>query len=221
MSLQVNAYNGGKQATFVQNLDIKSLENKANYEYLKTEYDMKNEYSTGLTKCAAKNKYYMPSISGSDSDGCYDVLGYLNNKGLSGTQVSYVGTVPVPAGTYAGTGQYLADNICAQNYAGSRSIRADDIRYLEKTNSIPTLANAALLINPIQSIISSTNKTYGYGIFGVVLSTDAQSTCGQYKTQFNSSHRSIRIDTSGGGVTIKDESCDINAVNSNLICVND
>lgn len=217
------AYEGGLQETFSPSLDSRELENKVKYEYLKTEYETKRVYSAGLTTCALKNKYYMPGNGSADADGCYDVIGYLNNKGLFGTEATVIGSAIAVTDSKldtidgAGRGRFLADYKCSQANAGSRAMRAGDIKYLSKSNTIPVGANNILLFDAVSTIDDSTNLLYGYSLWGVALSGNS-ATCEAYS--YNAGDKdSIRVENhSGGGIRIKKGTCSSAA---RIICVND
>ena len=208
ISAQVNAYNGGLQATFSPELDSNELENKVKYEYLKSEYETKQTYAAALTKCANKNKYYLPGNGGSDSDGCFDVLGYLNNMGLSGTEVSYTGGNNLTSVTNAlaisesaghNRGVFSADVMCSTAYPNTRAMRAGDIKYLEKDNSVPSL-NGIFLFEAFDGINDTTNSYYGYDRWNIAITNGESSpTCNGYNSS-SSNLSSPRLNTSAGGV---------------------
>jgi hypothetical protein len=212
ISAQVNAYNGGLQATFSPELDSNELENKVKYEYLKAEYEAKQTYAAALTKCANKNKYYLPGNGGADSDGCFDVLGYLNNMGLSGSEVSYSGnTITVNNASLISEsaghnrGVFSADVMCSTAHSGSRAMRASDIKYLEKDDTTPTHSTNTFFLFEADYSLTSSNALYAYDINGVAVGAN-NGTCNGY-TVSSSTQKSTRLMPSSGGLTSVASNC--------------
>tara|TARA_Y100001960_G_scaffold56949_1_gene58644 strand:+ start:490 stop:1191 length:702 start_codon:yes stop_codon:yes gene_type:complete len=139
-SLQASAYEGGLQGTFTHNIEAQELENRVEYAYLLEQYETKKAYSEGLVNCSLKNKYYIPTHGSADSDGCFDVIGYLNNKGLLGAKATVAGSFISLTGaktpTANGTGVILKDYECDQRYPGSRAMRKGDLIYISSSGHL-------------------------------------------------------------------------------------
>lgn len=219
----MQAYEGGLQATFQQNLDARELENKVKYEYLKAEYETKQIYAAGLTKCALKNKYYMPSNGSADIDGCYDVLGYLNNKGLTGTEATYSTSIVYADArmNQSGSGQarFLADYLCSQANSGSRAMRAGDIAYLKKTNGIPIGNTEVMLVFGVSKGANvSTAKSYNSFYWESDINTAAPTAnCNNY-TDITAGLKTTRLYAPAAGIRGSHSSC--NAA-TRLVCITD
>lgn len=199
MSFTANAYEGGLQETFLPDITSKEYENKVKYATLLEDYETKKEYTEGLVNCAAKNKYYVPSHGSADADGCFDVIETLNNQGLLGTRLSAAGYV---SGLMSAQ---QADLACTQAFAGSRALRADDVRYL--SGSLSTLRNASstlintsldvLLYEPRLTIKESNHAVYSDYVANQATydSGNVDFTCSNY-TSANASKKTLALDLS-------------------------
>lgn len=188
---QANAYNGGEQYTFKPNIQMKELENKVHYSYLEEQYNIKKAYSEGLTKCADKNMYYLPSHGSADSDGCYDVLSYINSIALDGSE-----SVAVIETAFAGSddaeGVFLADYKCNEASAGTRAMRYGDIKYIMKNNSLLTDSSYYHIFEGVNDITNIDNKALVTGEFMQDLAGSLNVSCTDY-TSTSSSVKSVRL----------------------------
>jgi hypothetical protein len=159
-SLQASAYEGGLQGTFTHNIEAQELENRVEYAYLLEQYETKKAYSEGLVKCSLKNKYYIPTHGSADSDGCFDVIGYLNNKGLLGAKATVAGsktyTNAAITPTANGTGSILMDYECDQLYSGSRAMRKGDLNYVAASSTL----NGSAVIAVLDDVITVKNSDH-------------------------------------------------------------
>lgn len=162
-SLQASAYEGGLQGTFTHNIEAQELENRVEYAYLLEQYETKKAYSEGLVKCSLKNKYYIPTHGSADSDGCFDVIGYLNNKGLLGAKATVAGsktyTNAAITPTANGTGSILMDYECDQLYSGSRAMRKGDLNYVAASSTLNGSAVIAVL-DDVVTVKNSDHKVF-------------------------------------------------------------
>ncbi|PPR08498.1 MAG: hypothetical protein CFH44_01001 [Proteobacteria bacterium] len=162
-SLQASAYEGGLQGTFTHNIEAQELENRVEYAYLLEQYETKKAYSEGLVKCSLKNKYYIPTHGSADADGCFDVIGYLNNKGLLGAKSTVAGTKNYTnaaiSATANGTGSILMDYHCDQLYSGSRAMRKGDLIYVAGSSVLNGSAAIAVL-DDVVTVKNSNHKVF-------------------------------------------------------------
>lgn len=227
-STTVKAYEGGYVETFKPNIQMKELENKVQYNYLLSQYNEKKQYSEGLTKCADKNMYYMPNHISADTDGCYDVLGYLDSLALVGSEASYAGIMSADGDlSYVGSdsrvregsGQFLADHYCSLDFPGSRAMRYGDVKYLYRDGTLPTNTTGyTYVFEGISDIYAPNNNKLVKGEYLAQLGSTNDVTC-LNRGSVSSSYRSLKIRTDiAGNVYNTGDTC---AAAGHVICVND
>jgi len=214
-----SAYEGGTQDTFVPDVETQELENSVKYIHHKSEYDGYNVYSEGLKTCAAKNKYYMPLNSGIDADGCYDVLGYLDSLTVEGKETSYAGYVSTASADIKTAGvlgerQFAADYMCNDYKVGSRAMRYDDIKYLERDDDLGAASTTYLLFDAVLGY-DPTGQTYGNTHFNINLGSNFD--CSDFSSNLGT-NESVRLDPASGGINYKSVACSSAA---RIICVYD
>lgn len=211
----VMAYDGGLQETFSPQLDSRELENAVKYEYLKEEYDTKLIYSNGLTKCAQKNKYYMPGHGAADSDGCYDLIGYLNSLGLTGQEVTYTGTsINKSDGNFAPySTQTAGDALCQNSNPNWRAMRSSDIKYIYRTGNIGNT-----IYSPVNLFsLRASSANIGFGDYVWNNNAGPSTNCNNF-TSGSGTYGFQSLDTASGGLQYKTVNCNQNI---RVVCVVD
>lgn len=218
-SLQASAYEGGLQGTFTHNIEAQELENRVEYAYLLEQYETKKAYSEGLVNCSLKNKYYIPTHGSADSEGCFDVIGYLNNKGLLGAKATVAGsktyTNAAITPTANGTGSILMDYECDQLYPGSRAMRKGDLNYVAASSTLNGSAVIAVL-DDVVTVKNSDHKVFTDTVDNVTVDVAGSYDNLSCKDYTSTSTNRLGLHANGSQRHMSTQSC-----NSNLkvICV--
>ena len=218
-SLQASAYEGGLQGTFTHNIEAKELENRVEYAYLLEQYETKKAYSEGLVNCSLKNKYYIPTHGSADSDGCFDVIGYLNNKGLLGAKATVAGpknyaNSAMPAGAN-GTGSILMDHDCNVQYPGSRAMRKGDLMYVAGSSTLNG-SDVIAVLDDVVTVKNSDHKVFTDTVDNVTVDVAGSYDNLSCKDYTSTSTNRLGLHANGSQRHMSTQSC-----NSNLrvICV--
>jgi len=195
----VCAYNGGVQDMFIANEEFLASENQSFLTFYNTEYTRLKDYLENMKKCSAKHKYYNPGSASIDAEGCYDIMAKFLPVSAAAKEAAYVGKIDVASGNFANgknAGVLEADSQCNTNFADSRAMRYDDMKYLVRDGAWGTTATSIFVFDAIKMIHDDNNVILKSGDISIDNPTTSDWNCANY-TSADANKRSVRFKRDG------------------------